>query len=405
MSSVLLVLFGGATPEATLHWARVNRASGDILQQGELGPEEKAPTSAPADTVLIVPGSEAQVKSVQLSASSDVQARAAAAYLFEGSLAIEKEHAAFALGAETNGRRLVAAVDRRRLRRWIGRCNDAGLNPASIHLDSAIWPVRSGAVQMVDLGGRAVIAAGELGSFAIESDLALALLPAWLGQTQGDVSVIEVAGIDASALAGRLVQPASSVEQIAQPDSLSVLCRAAIAPPFHAPDLRQGKFAIARRKGNSLGAWGLAAGLAIAAVALQLGVMAADGVGDAKAAATLTASNEAAFIQLHPETKRVTNLRAQVTAALNTARQPKVNPAISGSSVVTGVLRSHPDVRLEEVRSDAPGKLVTLRFSSAQSPALDAAMADLGAAMTNLKIGQMQTTDGRVNLTVSAEAS
>ena len=69
------------------------------------------------------------------------------------------------------------------------------------------------------------------------------------------------------------------------------------------------------------------------------------------------------------------------------------------------MLRSHPEVRLEEVRSDAPGKLITLRFSSLQSPALDAAMADLGAAMTNLKIGQMQTTDGRVNLTVSAKAS
>ena len=405
MSSVLLVLFGGATPEAILHWVRVNRASGDILQQGELGPDEKAPTSAPADTVLVIPGSEAQLKSVQLSASSDVQARAAAAYLFEGALAIEKEHAAFALGAAANGRRLVAAVDRRRLQRWIGRCNDAGLNPASILLDSAIWPVRSGAVQIVDLGGHAIVAAGELGSFAIESDLVLALLPAWLAQTPSDVAVIEAMGIDASILAGRLVQPAPSVEQVTLPHPLAVLCRAAASPPSHAPDLRQGEFAIARRKSTGFGAWGLAAGLAIVAAGLQLGVMAADGVSDAQAAAALTASNEATFMQLHPETKGVTNLRAQVTAALNAVQRPKVNPAISSSSVVTGVLRSHPEVRLEEVRSDAPGKLITLRFSSLQSPALDAAMADLGAAMTNLKIGQMQTTDGRVNLTVSAKAS
>lgn len=405
MSSVLLVLFGGATPEATLHWARVNRASGDILQQGELGSNEKAPTSTPADTILIIPGSEAQLKSVQLSASSDVQARAAAAYLFEGALAIEKEHAAFALGAEANGRRLVAAVDRRRLQRWISRCSDGGLNPASIHLDSAILPVRSGAVQLVDLGGHSVVAAGELGSFAIESDLVLALLPAWLAQTPSDVTVIEVAGFDTSPLQARLAQPAPSVEQIAEPDPLAVLCKAATAPPFYAPDLRQGEFAIARRKGSGVGGWSLAAGLAIVAASLQLGVMAVDGVGDAQAAAALTASNEAAFIQLHPETKRISNLRAQVTAALNAAQRPKVNPAISGSSVVTGVLRSHPDVRLEEVRSDAPGKLITLRFSSAQSSALDAAMADLGASMTNLKIGQMQTSDGRVNLTVSAEAS
>ena len=72
---------------------------------------------------------------------------------------------------------------------------------------------------------------------------------------------------------------------------------------------------------------------------------------------------------------------------------------------MTGVLKSHPDVRLDEVRRDGPARLVTLRFSSAQSPALDAAIADLGAAIANLKIGQMQTSEGRVNLTVSAEAS
>lgn len=405
MNSVLLVLFGGPSPDAPMHWARVSRTSGEVLQQGELTSDATAPNAIAADTILIIPGSEAQVKSVQLSASSDAQARAAAAYLFEGALAIEKDHAIFALGVEADGRRLVAAADRRRIQRWIDRCAAAAANPGSIHLDSAIWPVTPGHVQIVDLGEHVIVAGGDLGSFAIEPDLAPALLPSWLAQAPGEISRIDVSGVDVAAFGKRLPQPAPEITQTTVLDPLAVLCRAAVAPPPGAPNLRQGEFALVKRKGGGVGAWGLAAGLALAAAALQLGVMVADGYRDAQAAASLAAENEAAFLQLHPETKRVTNLRAQVTAALNSAKRPAINPAISRSNLVTGVLRSHPDVRLDEVRSDGPSRLVTLRFSSAQSPALDAAVADLDAAIANLKIGQMQTNEGRVNLTVSAEAS
>lgn len=405
MSSTLLILFGGGSPDAPLNWARVGRSTGEILQQGVLHAAETAPAATPADTVLVIPGSEAQVKRVQLAASSDAQARAAAAYLFEGALAIEKEYAVFAMGAATNDRRLVAATDRRRLQRWIDRCVAAGANPGAIHLDSAIWPLRAGTVQVIDLGGHAIIAGGDVGSFAIEPDLVSALLPAWLAQTSTDITAIEVMGIDAESLASRFSQAAPPITQLPIDNPLATLCRAACAPPAYAPNLRQGEFSLVKRKAASVGAWGLAAGLAFAAAALQLGVMAADGYRNAQVAAALSASNEATFLQLRPETKSITNLRAQVTAALNSAQRPALNPAISDSNVVTGILRSHPDVRLDEVRSDGPGRLVTLRFSSAQLPALDAAMADLGGAIANLKIGQMQTTEGRVNLTVSVEAS
>lgn len=405
MSSTLLILFGGASPEAPLNWARISRSSGALMQQGVLDANATAPAATSADTFLVIPGSEAQVKSVQLSASSDAQARAAAAYLFEGALAIEKDHAVFFMGAETGGRRLVAAADRRRLQRWLDRCAAAGANPAAIHLDSAIWPTRAGAVQIVDLGAHAIVAGGEQGSFAIEPDLVSALLPAWIAQAPGEITVIETSGIDVSTLATRLAPPALTISERPVADLLATLCHAASAPPAYAPNLRQGEFSLVKRKSASVGAWGLAAGLAIAAAALQLGVMAADGYRDAQAAAALSTANEAAFLQINPATKRITNLRAQVTAALNAAQRPTVNPAISNSTLVTGVLRSHPDVRLDEVRSDGASRLVTLRFSSAQPPALDAAMADLGASIANLKIGQMQTDAGRVNLTVSVQAS
>jgi len=405
VSSVLLVLFGGDSPDTALRWVRVNRGLGNVLQWGELAPGVTAPPSSPVDTVLIIPGSEAQVKSVELSASSEAQARAAAAYLFEGALAIEKDQVVFSLGAESNGRRLVAAADRRRLQRWIGACTAAGVNPGAIHLDSAIWPVQPGKVQVVDLGSHVVIAGGALGSFAIEPDLAAALIPSWLAQAPGEVDAIETRGVDAVLLATHLPKPAPPVEQLADEDNFAILCRAAASPPAYAPDLRQGEFALVRRKGAGHGAWGLAAGLALAAAALQLSVMTMDGLRDAQAAASLSAANEAAFFQLRLDTRRVTNLRAQVTAALNSAQRPTVNPAISTSNLVSGVLRSHPDVRLDEVRRDGASQIVTLRFSSAQPPALDAAMADLGAAIANFKIGQMQASEGRVNLTVSVEAS
>lgn len=405
MSSVLLILFGGESPEASLNWVRVNRNSGEIIQRGELGRGDTAPASAAADRLLVLPGSEAQIKSVELPASSDVQARAAAAYLFEGALAIDKEHAVYAVGEGQPGRRLVAAVDRRRLRRWIERCDAAGASPASIHLDCTIWPVRPGVVQVVDLGAHVIVAGGDMGSFAIEPDLALALIPSWLAQAPGEISAIEIAGLDIASLASRIAPPAPAIESIPAVDALAILCRAACTPPAYAPDLRQGEFALAGRKVAHVGAWRLAAGLAIVAAGLQLGVTAADGLRDTQTAATISASNEATFLQLRPGTKRIANLRAQVTAALNAARRPVTNPTISTSDLAAGILKAHPDVRLDEVRRETTGQAVTLRFSSTQPPALDAAMADLGKAVANLKIGQMQTAEGRVNLTVSVEAS
>lgn len=405
MSSVLLILFGGESPEAPVAWARVNRGSGEIVQKGELKLGDAAPASSATDTLLVLRGPEAQIKNVQLSASSDAQARAAVAYQFEGALAIDRANAFFAVGAETVGRRLVAAVDRDRLQHWIGRCDAAGANPGAIHLDCALWPVRPGCVQIVDLGGRVVVAGGGLGSFSIESDLALALIPSWIAQAPGEVSAIETMGVDATALRARLAQPAPPVEAIGVVDALSVLCRAACVPPGYAPDLRQGEFAIAGKKSARIGAWRLVVGLAILAAALQLGVLFADGLRDSQTAAAIASASEKAFLQVRPATKRITNLRAQVTAALNASQRPIANPALSASTLAANLLKAHPDVRLDEVRRETPGQLVTLRFSSLQPPALDAAMAEFGKTAPNLKIGQMQTAEGRVNLTVTVEAS
>jgi hypothetical protein len=58
-------------------WLRVARGTGAVLDRGQIGGGDK-PRAAPADTVLVLPGSEAQLRTLDEVAHTEAQAKAAA---------------------------------------------------------------------------------------------------------------------------------------------------------------------------------------------------------------------------------------------------------------------------------------------------------------------------------------
>lgn len=398
------VLVAGDTPDAPLTWMRLQ--SGVVVTQGVVHDGEAA-AGLSGDCILVLPGFEAQLRVLETPARSAVQARAAAAYLFKGALATSETDTCFAVGepGDTSGARLAAAIARPRLSAWLARCAESHLTPRAIYLDCAIWPVEPGSAHVIRLGNRTLVAAGPLGGFTIESDLAPALLGPWLAQLGGAISTLHLFGWtpDQITFSSNAATPRLMTGGVADP--LHVLAVAAAAMPTRSPNLAQDTAEAGKGSRSQLAPLILVASLAAIAGLTQIGVTALDGMRDAEAARTITAATETAFRAARPDVKRITNLRAQVTAAINGATRIAANPVLIVSPSVIDMLVEHPDVQLDEIRHEAPSPAVSLRFSSMTPAELDAAVAALRQTSGRIDVGPMQAIDGRSSVTISMGAS
>ena len=404
MSAAVLVLVAGETPDAPISWARVQ--AGAIVARGAVETGMTLPGGT-GDCILVLPGFEAQLRTLDTPARSAAQARAAAAYLFRGALATSESDTLFAVGEpETEGApRLAAAMSRVRLDAWLARCAAAKATPTAIYLDCAIWPAADGAMDIVRLGERTLVAAGARGGFTIDSSLAPALIESWLAQPGAAISDIRLSGWRPDQLPASVLAEAPRLSSLDLQDPIATLALAATAAPGHAPDLAQGGASRSASTRSPLAPWLLAASLAAVAGALQIGVAALDGRRDADAAEAALASAEKEFLAIRPDVKRISNLRAQVTAALNSARRPTSNPILLVSPAVAEVLAAHPAVQLDEIRNEAPGQSVSLRFSTDTPPELDAVIAGLRQGAGRVDVGPMQAIDGRSSVTVAVGVS
>ena len=398
------VLVAGDTPDAPLTWMRLQ--SGVVVAQGVVD-NGQAAAGLSGDCILVLPGFEAQLRVLETPARSAAQAKAAAVYLFKGALAASETETCFAVGepGDAGGARLAAAISRPRLSSWLARCAQSHLSPRAIYLDCAIWPVEPGSAHIVRLGDRTLVAAGALGGFTIESDLAPQLLGPWLAQLGGAISTLHLIGWtpEQISIPSSIAPPRFVSGDGANP--LHVLAAAAAAMPARAPDFAPDRTKTGKGDRSPLAPWVLAASLATIAGVIQIGVTALDGMRDAEAARTITAATETAFRVARPDVKRITNLRAQVTAAINGATRTVANPVLDVSASVTDMLVGHPDVQLDEVRHEAPSRAVSLRFSSMAPAELDAAVTALRQAAGRIDVGPMQAIDGRSSVTISMGAS
>ncbi len=401
MSPAVLVLVAGDTPDAPIAWARLQ--AGAVVAQG-VADRGEAIVGASGECTLVLPGFEAQLRVLGTPARSAAQARSAAAYLFKGGLATAESGTLFAVGepSATSGARLVAAIALPRLAAWRARCAEHRLTPRAIYLDCAIWPVEAGSAHIARLGDRTLVAAGALGGFTIDSDLAPALLGSWLTQQGSAISTVHLTGWSPDALSAR---PGIAFVRAETADPLHILARAAASVSVSAPDLAQESSQAGKGARSPLAPWFLAASLAAAAGLTQIGVIVLDGMRDAGAARAILASTEVAFRTARPNVKRITNLRAQVTAANNGAKHAVGNPVLVVSPSVTNMLVAHPNVQLDEVRHDAPSPAVSLRFSSLAPAELDAAIAALRQTSARIDVGPMQAIEGRSSITISMAAS
>lgn len=396
MSSTVIILVAGNTPAEPMAWVRL--ASGAVAATGMVAVGE-AIRGASGDCILVIPGFDAQLRRLETPTRSAPQARAAAAHLFRDSLATDAAETVFAVGdAGPNDQRLAAVMSRARLAAWLARCAEMRLKPQVVYLDCSLLPAGSGMIEVMRLGERTLVSAGERGGFTMDSDLAPAVLGQWIAQLGAAIDTAHLHGWTREQLAPQLGAIRLEVDAVEEDPVIRLARRAAARPP-QAPD-----FAAATQRARAaspFAPWALAASLAIAGGLIQIGLTVWDGMRDADATQTVLAAAEAEFREARPEVKRITNLRAQVTGALNAAKPQAANPVIAASPMISDVLELHPDVQLDEVRLDAPGRTLELRLSSLLQPQLDSAIEGLREAVGEINVGPMQAVDGRTSIAIS----
>ena len=373
---------------------------------GRLGPvatgnlHDVAPMATERSVVVIAPGSSVTLARPEFPVKSGARIAQVVPYAMEESLAGEVEQFHFAVGpTDESGATLVAALRREEFRGWLDALAGAGIEPQAIVPDTLCVPDNpSKIVAVIDVGQLLVRAPGVLPVALDAEPLTEAFTLAGL---EGDDRHVQlyVSQHDwqhSREMIEALREVTGSLDlQILPNGALPLLAAAAVRPEMLS--LMQGEFA--RRTGwrAEWQRWRFAALLAIAALALHLGVRGYDLVRLHSEQRRLDAAIEQAAHIALPDAERIEDARAQIEQRLAGGGGGDPDGLLAQLAAVGGALAGAPGPTLEslgwrdrslELLMIAPNTDSIARFT--QGIAARGLMADVASTTNNEKGVQAQ---------------
>jgi len=325
---------------------------------GRLGPvatgdfADATPVAGERQVVAIAPGSSVTLARPELPARAGARLAQVVPYAMEESLAGEVEQFHFAVGAtDEAGSTQVAAVRREELRGWLEALAAARIAPIAIVPDTLCLPENPGkTVAVIDSGQLLVRAPGALPVALDAEPLTEAFTLAGLEGEERHVQLF-VSQQDwqySREMIEALREVTGSLDLQVLPDgALPLLAAGAVRPGTLS--LLQGEFA--RRTGwrAEWQRWRVAAILAIAALALHLGVRGYDLVTlNAEQRRLDTAIEQAARVAM-PDVERIEDARVQVEQRLRGAGANDPQGLLAQIAAVGGALAGAPGPKLESL--------------------------------------------------------
>jgi general secretion pathway protein L len=325
---------------------------------GRLGPvatgdfADAAPVARERQVVVIAPGSSVTLARPELPVKAGARLAQVVPYAMEESLAGEVEQFHFAIGmTDDAGATEVAALRREELRGWLDALAAAGIQPAAVVPDTLCIPDNPAkTVVVIDSGQLLVRAPGSL-PVALDAEpltesFALAGLEGEDRHVQ--LSVAQQDWQYSREMIETLREVTGSLDLQILPDgALPLLAAAAVRPG--ALSLLQGEFT--RRAGwrAEWQRWRVAAFLAMAALALHVGVRGYDLLSLHAEQRRLDAAIEQAARVALPDVERIEDARAQVEQRLAGAGGADPEGFLGQLAAVAGALAGAPGPRLESL--------------------------------------------------------
>ncbi len=325
---------------------------------GRIGPvstgsfADAAPIAGERTLVVIAPGSSITLAQPELPVKSGSRVAQVVPYAMEESLAGEVEQFQFAIGpTDAAGATLVAAMRREELRGWLDALQGAGLDPQAIVPDMLCVPDNPGkTVAVIDAGQLLVRPPGQL-PFALDAE---PLTEAFaLAGLEGDdrhvhLYVSQQDWQHSREMIEALREVTGSLELQLLPDgALPLLASEAVRTD--ALSLMQGSFA--RRTGwrAEWQRWRIAAFLAVAALALHVGVRGYDLVRLSGEQQRLDAAIEQAARIALPDLERIDDPRAQIEQRLAGGGAADAGGLLAQLAAVGGALAGAPGPTVESL--------------------------------------------------------
>lgn len=325
---------------------------------GRLGPistgdfADAAPVAAERQVVAIVPGSSVTLARPELPVKAGAKLAQVVPYAMEESLAGEVEQFHFAIGAtDETGATQVAALRREELRGWLEALASAGIEPAAVVPDTLCLPDNPGkTVAVIDAGQLLVRAPGGLPVTLDAEPLTESFTLAGLeGEDQHvQLFVSQQDWHESREMIEALREVTGSLDLQILPDGALPLL-ATTAVKAGTLSLLQGEFA--RRTGwrAEWQRWRIAAFLAVAALALHVGVRGYDLVRLHSEQRRLDAAIERAAHVALPDVQRIEDARAQVEQRLAGAGSGDPAGLLAQLAAVGGALAGAPGPKLESL--------------------------------------------------------
>ncbi len=325
---------------------------------GRIGPvstgtlADAAPLAADRPLVVIVPGSSVTLAQPELPVRSGSRVAQVVPYAMEESLAGEVENFHFSIGStDAAGATLVAALRREELRSWLDALRSAGLDPQAIVPDTLCVPDNPGKIVAVIDSGQLLVRAPGMLPFALDAEpITEAFTLAGLEGEDRHVHlcVSQQDWQHSREMIEALREVTGSLELQLLPDgSLPFLASAAVRG--EALSLMQGEFA--RRTGwrAEWQRWRLAAMLAIAVLALHVGVRGFDLIRLNSEQQRLDAAIEQAAQIALPDAESVVDARAQIELRLGGIGAADAGGLLMQLAAVGGALAGSPGPKLESL--------------------------------------------------------
>jgi general secretion pathway protein L len=224
------------------------------------------PASVLADSgeiVVLVPAEDVLLTEVKLGARNRAQLLQALPFAVEEQLlgAIEEQHFAAATGSgDTFG---AAVVAKEKMRGWLARLADAGIQPDVLMPESLALSVPTSGTSAIVEDTRAVVRLSAWSAFACS----LRELPSWLEQVNAEGAIAPLTVHDFRAAPALALPVPVAAYRERQRDALSLLASGFTQAPLN---LLDGEFATAHRHARGARWWRVAAMLAAAVIVLAI---------------------------------------------------------------------------------------------------------------------------------------
>lgn len=396
----MLLLCPGPDPERW-EWAVAGLEDGR-MRRGGLGPLASIKTEAAGrETILLLPGTDVRLESIEAPPAKGGEVRTAVAYLLEDQVCERVEDLHFAIGRRDPTERLPVAIIRRALlRAWLEPLYQQDIRPSQVISETLALPIAGNGAAITVSGDCLLVRTGEDSGCAVELELAgnnLGILPTPAG---GEVSAsLPIWPVNGAEMPERLlagIQAAGWTPDLQTgAESRLALFARGLSSQRPSLNLLQGEFSD-RTNTQVKRRWWPAAALILLTFGLHVGWSWWDLHRLAQQRQALQSETETLFRQAFPEVHRIVDMETQAKQQLDALRKQSGGHGefLQLFNKVATRLRQTPGIQLTGLIFDNGSLDVEMKTSDVK--AVDGLAGQLNAEHLSARILSTESRDGRI---------